>query len=388
MIARLIEFSARNRPLIFALTLAACVFGWWSMRRVPLDAIPDLSDTQVIVYSKWDRSHDIVEDQVTYPIVTALLGAPKVRAVRGFSDFGYSYVYVIFEDGTDLYWARSRAQEYLAGVLPNLPPGVKTELGPDANGLGWIYEYALQDDSGRLSPADLRNTQDSLLRYHLRSVPGVAEVASLGGFVAQYQIIVDPARLRIFGLSISQVADAVRRGNTETGGRLLEFGGSEYVIRGRGYLENARDFEEIALPAPDGMIVKLKDVGHIALGPEMRRGIDDLFDVPEHDIRVARTFDDDRFDVQVLARSRLLPFRHYRVVFFAANVDILDFRQFLKRANLRHAGGALRELTGKPRSEDFFEIERLLERLARVRNDGVDHHDPPNRMLGCDERHE
>src|SRR5215469_1381181 len=276
MIERLIEISAKKRGAVIGLVLAFAMWGWWSLDRIPLEALPDLSDTQVILYSRWDRSPDLIESQVTYPLVTAMLGAPHVKAVRGISDFGSSFVYVVFDDGTDLYWARSRAQEYLAGVLPNLPPGVKTELGPDANGLGWIYEYALQDDSGRLSPADLRSTQDSLLRYHLRSVPGVAEVASLGGFVAQYQVIVDPARLRIFGLSIPQVADAVRRGNTETDGRVLEFGGSEYVIRGRGYLENVRDFEEIALPAQDGVIVKLKDIGHVAVGPEMRRGIADL----------------------------------------------------------------------------------------------------------------
>ncbi|HEY7337600.1 MAG TPA: CusA/CzcA family heavy metal efflux RND transporter [Bryobacteraceae bacterium] len=276
MIERIIEISAKKRGAVIALVLAFAMWGWWSLRRIPLDALPDLSDTQIILYSRWDRSPDLIESQVTYPLVTAMLGAPRVKAVRGISDFGSSFVYVVFEDGTDLYWARSRAQEYLAGVLSNFPPGVKTELGPDANGLGWVYEYALQDDSGRLSPADLRNTQDSLLRYHLRSVPGVAEVASLGGFVAQYQVTVDPARLRIFGLSISQVADAVRRGNTETDGRVLEFGGSEYVIRGRGYLEDVRDFEEIALPAQDGAIVKLKDVGHVALGPEMRRGIANL----------------------------------------------------------------------------------------------------------------
>ena len=174
MISKVIEFSARNRPLVFALSAAACLFGWWSMQRVPLDAIPDLSDTQVIVYSKWDRSPDILEDQVTYPIVTALLGAPKVKAVRGFSDFGYSYVYVIFEDGTDLYWARSRTQEYLAGVLPNLPQGVKTTLGPDATGLGWIFQYVLVDTSGKHSLADLRSAQDWYVRYHLKSVPGVS----------------------------------------------------------------------------------------------------------------------------------------------------------------------------------------------------------------------
>src|ERR1035441_275423 len=177
MINRIIEFSANNRFFVFTVTAMACLAGWWSMMNVPLDAIPDLSDTQVIVYSRWDRSPDIVEDQVTYPIVTAMLGAPRVKAVRGFSDFGYSYVYVVYEDGTDLYWARSRTTEYLSSVLARLPEGVRTELGPDATGLGWIYQYALVDTSGKQSIADLRSYQDWYLRYYLRSVPGVADVA-------------------------------------------------------------------------------------------------------------------------------------------------------------------------------------------------------------------
>src|ERR1700745_3520664 len=196
MIDRLIEFSVRNRFFVFALVGAACVAGYWSMKHVPLDAIPDLSDTQVIVYSKWDRSPDVVEDQVTYPIVSGLLGAPRVKAVRGFSDFGYSYVYVVFEDGTDIYWARSRTLEYLSGVLPRLPEGVKTELGPDATGLGWIYQYVLVDKSGTHSLSELRSYQDWYLRYYLKSVPGVAEVASLGGFGRQYQVSLDPNRLQ------------------------------------------------------------------------------------------------------------------------------------------------------------------------------------------------
>src|SRR5215468_1022377 len=178
MINCIIDFSVENKVVVFTLVLAACAAGWWSMHRVTLDAIPDLTDTQVIIYSRWDRSPDIVEDQVTYPIVTAMLGAPKVKAVRGISDFGYSYVYAIFEAGTDIYWAQSRTQEYLAGVLSSLPSGVRTELGPDATSLGWVYQYALKDDSGNLSPSQLRTTQDFYLRYHLRSVPGVAEVAS------------------------------------------------------------------------------------------------------------------------------------------------------------------------------------------------------------------
>ena len=179
MTDRIIEFSANNRFIVISIFLMLAFFGWWSLTHVQLDAIPDLSDTQVIVYSRWDRSPDLVEDQVTYPIVTAMLGAPKVKAVRGFSDFGYSYVYVIFEDGTDIYWARSRTLEYLSSVLPRLPKEVQTELGPDATGLGWVFQYVLMDDSGRHSLAELRSYQDWYLRYHLKSVPGVAEVAAV-----------------------------------------------------------------------------------------------------------------------------------------------------------------------------------------------------------------
>jgi Cu(I)/Ag(I) efflux system membrane protein CusA/SilA len=277
MIDRLIEFSARRRGTVIGLVLALAIWGGWSMRQIPLDALPDLSDTQVILYSRWDRSPDLIEDQVTYPIVTAMLGAPKVKAVRGVSDFGYSFVYVIFEDGTDLYWARSRTQEYLAGVLSALPAGVRTELGPDATGLGWVFQYALTDDSGKLSPAQLRSTQDFFLRYHLRSVPGVAEVASVGGFVPQYQVTVDAARLRAMGIPFATVVEAVRRSNVETGGRLMEFGGSEYMIRGRGYLGDPRDLEEAVVSGGgSSQIVRVKDVGKVTLGPEMRRGVADL----------------------------------------------------------------------------------------------------------------
>src|SRR6476619_783192 len=207
MINALIELSAKNRFVVFLLVAVATVAGVWSMKTVPIDAIPDLSDTQVIVYSRWDRSPDIIEDQVTYPIVTAMLGAPKVKAVRGFSDFGFSYVYIVFEEGTDIYWARSRTLEYLSGVLPRLPQGVRTELGPDATGLGWVFQYVLKDQSGKHSLAELRSYQDWYLKYYLKAVPGVAEVASLGGFTQQYQINVDPNRLRSYGIPISRVAD-------------------------------------------------------------------------------------------------------------------------------------------------------------------------------------
>ena len=251
--------------------------GLWSIQHAPLDAIPDLSDTQVIVFSRWDQSPDIVEDQVTYPIVSAMLGAPKVKAVRGFSDFGYSYVYVVFEDGTDLYWARSRTLEYLSGVLPSLPQGVKTQLGPDATGLGWIFQYALVDTSGRHSLADLRSYQDWYLRYYLKSVPGVAEVAPIGGFGRAYQVNVDPNRLRAYGLPITRVVDAVREGNAEVGGRLIEFGGTEYMVRGRGYARSVRDIENVVLSATgNGTPIRIKDIGQVVLGPDLRRGVADL----------------------------------------------------------------------------------------------------------------
>ncbi len=277
MVNRIIDFSVKNKFLIFAAVTVACLAGWWSMRHVALDAIPDLSDTQVIVYSSWDRSPDIVEAQVTYPIVTALLGAPHVKAVRGFSDFGNSFVYVVFEEGTDIYWARSRTLEYLSGVLSGLPQGVKTELGPDANGLGWVFQYALVDKSGRHSLAELRSFQDWYMRYYLKSVPGVAEVAPLGGFGQQYQVNVDPTRLQAYGIPISRVVDAVRAGNSEVGGRLLEFGGTEYMVRGRGYAKSVRDFENIVLLAGEtGTPIRVKDVGQVVLGPDLRRGASDM----------------------------------------------------------------------------------------------------------------
>ena len=277
MINRIVDFSVQNRFIVFTLVAAACIAGWWSMQRLSLDAIPDLSDTQVIVYSRWDRSPDIIEDQVTYPIVSAMLGAPKVKAVRGFSDFGYSYVYVIFEDGADIYWARSRTLEYLSGVLPGLPQGVKTELGPDATGLGWIFQYALVDTSGQHSLAELRACQDWVLRYYLKSVPGVAEVAPIGGFTRQYQVNVDPNRLQAYGLSISRVVEAVRGGNTEAGGRLIEFGGTEYMVRGHGYARSVTDFENILLTTSEnGAPIRIKDVGQVAIGPDQRRGVTDL----------------------------------------------------------------------------------------------------------------
>ncbi|MDF1554553.1 MAG: CusA/CzcA family heavy metal efflux RND transporter [Deferrisomatales bacterium] len=277
MIDRVIEYSVHNRFFVIVLVAAAALAGGWSLQRVPLDAIPDLSDTQVIVFSRWDRSPDLVEAQVTYPIVQALVGAPKVKAVRGFSDFGYSYVYAIFEDGTDIYWARSRTLEYLSGVLSQLPQGVKTELGPDATGLGWVFQYALEDRSGTHSLADLRAYQDWTLRYYLKSVPGVAEVAPLGGFGKQYQVNLDPNRLQAYGIPLSRVVEAVRAGNAEVAGRLVEFGGTEFMVRGRGYATSVQDVEEIVLTASEtGTPIRIRDVGQVVLGPDLRRGVADL----------------------------------------------------------------------------------------------------------------
>jgi Cu(I)/Ag(I) efflux system membrane protein CusA/SilA len=276
MINRVIGFSVRNKFLIFAFVAAACIWGTWSMLHLPLDATPDLSETQVIILSRWDRSPDIIEDQVTYPIISAMTGAPKVRTVRGISDFGFSYVYVIFEEGTDIYWARSRTLEYLSTATSRLPQGVKTELGPDATGLGWVFQYVLKDSTGKHSLAELRSYQDWYLKYYLKAVPGVAEVASLGGFTQQYQVNVDPNRLRSYGIPIARVADAVRAGNSETGARLLEFGGAEYMIRGRGYVKSPQDIEEIVLANENGTPIRIRDVGEVVLGPDIRRGAADL----------------------------------------------------------------------------------------------------------------
>jgi len=278
MVERIIEFSARNRVLVLLLTGVALLGALWCIRRMPMDAIPDLSDTQVIVFSRWDRSPDIIEDQVTYPIVTALLGTPKVKAVRAFSDFGYSYVYVVFQDGTDLYWARARVLEYLSKILPRLPEGVETELGPDATSVGWVFQYALVDTTGQHDLARLRSLQDWYLRFHLQAVPGVAEVAAVGGFVKQYQVTVDPNRLLAFGIPLTEVIDAVRKGNVETGGRLLEFAGAEFMVRGRGYVRSIADIENIVVKvAPaTGTPILVRQLAQVAIGPDIRRGVADL----------------------------------------------------------------------------------------------------------------
>jgi len=278
MTERIIAWSARNKLFVLVLTGLATALAVHALRNIPLDAIPDLSDTQVIIYSRWDRSPDILEDQVTYPIVSSLLGTPRVKAIRGFSDFGYSFVYVIFEDGTDLYWARSRVLEYLSKIAARLPEGVRTEIGPDATGVGWVYQYALVDRSGTHDLTELRTFQDWYLRPWLQSVGGVAEIAAIGGFEKQYQIEVDPDRLRAYGVPMGRVLEAVRDGNSETGGGLVAIGGAEYMVRGRGYARGTADLGEIVVggDAATGTPVLVKDVARVTTGSAVRRGVSDL----------------------------------------------------------------------------------------------------------------
>ncbi|MBI4445566.1 MAG: efflux RND transporter permease subunit [Acidobacteria bacterium] len=278
MINRIIEFSAHNKFIVFLFVAAAVLGGIWSIQNIDIDALPDLSDTQVIIYSRWDRSPDIIEDQVTYPIVSSLLGIPRVKDIRGFSDFGYSYVYIVFEEGTDIYWARSRTLEYLSNILPRLPEGVQVELARDETAIGWVFQYALVDSSGKHDLAQLRSLQDWYLRYYIQSVPGVAEVAPIGGFVRQYQINVDPNALRAYGLPLDTVVEAVRKGNNDVGGRLLELSGREYMVRGRGYIKSVADVEDIVVTAnpQSGAPVLVKHLGRVVLGPDMRRGIAEL----------------------------------------------------------------------------------------------------------------
>lgn len=278
MINRIIEVCARHKFLVLLFVAVAALLGWRSMKNTKLDAIPDLSDTQVIVYAKWDRSPDIVEDQLTYPITSALLGMPRVKDVRGFSDFGYSYVYVIFEEGTDLYWARSRTLEYLNSVTPRLPQGVSVELAKDATAVGWVFQYALVDPSHRYSLDQMRSTQDWYLRYALQSVPGVAEVAPVGGFVRQYQVNIDPNRLLAYRLPINTVVEAVRKSNNEVGARLLEMSGREYMVRGLGYIKSVQDLQNVVVAAnpQTGTPVLVRDLGTVTLGPDLRRGIAEL----------------------------------------------------------------------------------------------------------------
>ncbi|SOD22830.1 efflux RND transporter permease subunit [Nitrosomonas ureae] len=278
MIENLIEFCARNRLIVFLLVFGAATAGLWAMKNTPIDALPDLSDTQVIIYASWaGRSPDLVEDQITYPIVSALLSAPNVTVVRGLSDFGSSYVYVLFKEGTDIYWARSRVLEYMNQLSGKLPDGVAPQLGPDATAVGWVFQYALVDESGQQSLASLRSFQDWYLRYWLAAVDGVAEVASVGGFVRQYQINLDPTKVLAYKLNLNDIIEKVRMSNLDVGGRVMEFSGVEYMIRGRGYIESTADIEKIAVGVnAHGTPILLRDVASVRLGPDMRRGLAEL----------------------------------------------------------------------------------------------------------------
>jgi Cu(I)/Ag(I) efflux system membrane protein CusA/SilA len=276
VVSRIIEFSARNRVLVILGVLAALAGSVWAIRSAKLDAIPDLSDPQVIVFTEWmGRSPTLVEDQVTYPVVSALLSAPRVTDVRGYSMFGMSFVYVLFEEGTDVYWARSRVLEYLSSLRARLPPGVTPALGPDATGIGWVFQYTLVDDSGVQGLDTLRTFQDFTLRYALGSVPGVAEVASVGGFQKQYQVTVDPVKLRAFGVTLQDVIAAIRDSNDDVGGRVLEMSGREYYVRGRGYVQDLPDLEKVAVKTtgPGGVPVLVRDLGQVRFGPDIRRGL-------------------------------------------------------------------------------------------------------------------
>ena len=275
MIARLIGWSARNLVLVLVGTVFAVAAGLYALRTLPLDAIPDLSDVQVIVYTDYPgQAPQVVEDQVTYPLTTSMLTVPRSKVVRGFSFFGVSFVYVIFEDGTDPYWARSRVLEYLNAASRRLPAGVTPSLGPDATGVGWVYQYAVV--AKQMTLAELRSLQDWVIRYAASKAEGVAEVASVGGFVKQYAIVVDPRRLRAEGIPLDRVREAVKASNADVGGRTIELSEFEFMVRGRGYLKSVSDIENIALKADRGVPLRLKDVARVEIGPDERRGIAEL----------------------------------------------------------------------------------------------------------------
>jgi copper/silver efflux system protein len=276
MIEKIIEACAKNKIFVFFALTAALIWGFWALYNIPLDAIPDLTDTQVIIYAKWDRPPQILEDQVAYPIVSALLGAPKVKDIRAFSDYGFSYIYIIFEDGTDVYWARSRVLEYLSKVNSQMPEGVKIELGPDATGVGWIYEYALVDETGKHTLSELKAFQDWHIKFALQSVKGVSEVASVGGLVKQYQIVVNPNSLLAFNIPLPDVVRSLKTSNQEVGARLLEFSGREYMVTVKGYIKNQNDIENIVIKNVNGTPIRIKDIGYVTLGPDIRRGIAEL----------------------------------------------------------------------------------------------------------------
>ena len=274
MISRWIDWCAQNRFFVFMGTVLLVLTGIWALRHIPLDALPDISDVEVIIHTPWaGQPPSLIEDQVTYPIVTTLLAAPHVKAVRAQTMFGDSYVFVVFEDGTDLYWARSRVLEYMQQITGRLPSGVHPVIGPDATGAGWVYEYALVDHSHQRSLAELRSLQDWYLRYQLDTVSGVAEVATIGGFVKQYQVNVDPDKLRAYGIPLSTVIERVRASTNEVGGRLLEMGGAEYMIRGLGYLHSLSDLETVPVATKNGTPVLVRDLGTVTFGPDIREGV-------------------------------------------------------------------------------------------------------------------
>lgn len=276
MISRIIDWCSRNPFLVFTGAILLTIAGVWSMRRVPLDALPDISDVQVIIHTEWaGEPPNVIEDQVSYPIVSALLSAPKVKNVRAQTMFGDSYVFAVFEDGTDLYWARSRVSEYLQQIAGKLPPDVHPAIGPDATGAGWVFEYALVDKSHTHSLADLRALQDWYLRYQLETVPGVSEIASIGGFTRQYQVNLDPAKLFSYGISAATVIDRVRQSTNEVGGDVLEMSGAEYMIRGLGYLRTLADLENVPVATKNGTPVLIRDLGTVSFGPDVRRGAAD-----------------------------------------------------------------------------------------------------------------
>src|SRR5213082_2277226 len=277
LIERVIAASARNKFLVLIFTIFAVAAGIYGLLHTPLDAIPDLSDVQVIVYTEWEgRSPGLVEDQITYPISTVFIAAPKVKFVRGESMFGKSFVYVIFEDGTDIYWARSRVIEYLNSVRGSLPEGVNPVIGPDATGVGWVYEYALVDDSAKRDLAQLRSIQDWNLRYALASVKGVSEVAPVGGFVKQYQVKLDPNALVAYNIPLREVVNAIKMSNADVGGKIFEVATTEYYVRGRGYIKSIEDIENIPLKVVNGTPVYVRNVATVHLGPDLRRGVVEL----------------------------------------------------------------------------------------------------------------
>src|SRR5512137_2592230 len=278
MIAKIIEYSARNKFIIILMMALAIIWGYWAVKNTPLDALPDLSDTQVIIYTEWTgRSPDLVEDQITYPISSTLLAAPQVQAVRGFSYLGSSFIYVIFKEGTNIYWARSRVLEYLQAVKNKIPADVNPVLGPDATSLGWGFSYAVIDETGGHDLSQLRTVQDYNINLALESVQGVSQVASIGGFVKQYQVTVDPNRLAAFNIPITKVMEAIRKSNRDVEGRVLELSGVEYMVRGRGYIQTTKDIEDIPLGSGSGGTpVFIRDVASVQIGPEIRRGLADL----------------------------------------------------------------------------------------------------------------